>query len=122
MKTVTLKYFYVFNFTFNCVLSVEYFMSRKRHLVDARQKRNQIKSFSKELSVENNNIIVEFLKDFDDPLKTTDKTKSLGLSVCREIDVMLVSPTDGSDAIANPFQQPDGSESKFVDKNGLYVC
>uniref|UniRef100_A0A7N2KTN1 U6 snRNA-associated Sm-like protein LSm7 n=1 Tax=Quercus lobata TaxID=97700 RepID=A0A7N2KTN1_QUELO len=45
----------------------------------------------------------------DDPLKTTDQTRRLGLIVCRGTAVMLVSPTDGTDEIANPFIQPDGA-------------
>ncbi|WVZ02237.1 hypothetical protein V8G54_023043 [Vigna mungo] len=45
----------------------------------------------------------------DDPLKTTDQTRQLGLIVCRGTAVMLVSPTDGTDEIANPFIQPDGA-------------
>ncbi|KAH7544779.1 hypothetical protein FEM48_Zijuj01G0022400 [Ziziphus jujuba var. spinosa] len=67
---------------------------------------------------------VEFLRDPDDPLKTTDQTRRLGLivwvflvfpfallvyEVCRGTAVMLVSPTDGTDEIANPFVQPEGS-------------
>ncbi|KHF99094.1 U6 snRNA-associated Sm-like protein LSm7 [Gossypium arboreum] len=81
---------------------------------------------------------VEFLRDQDDPLKTTDQTRRLGLinyydmyfgfiiyipwpvalvtksknqprNVCRGTAVMLVSPTDGTDEIANPFIQPDGA-------------
>ncbi|KAL9424389.1 hypothetical protein AB3S75_036303 [Citrus x aurantiifolia] len=52
---------------------------------------------------------VEFLRDADDPLKTTDQTRQLGLIVCRGTAVMLVSPTDGTDEIANPFMQPDGA-------------
>ncbi|XP_059428053.1 sm-like protein LSM7 [Alnus glutinosa] len=51
----------------------------------------------------------EFLRDADDPLKTTDQTRRLGLIVCRGTAVMLVSPTDGTDEIANPFLQPDGA-------------
>lgn len=47
--------------------------------------------------------------DPDDPLKTTDQTRRLGLIVCRGTAVMLVSPTDGTDEIANPFIQPDGA-------------
>ncbi|XP_043690676.1 sm-like protein LSM7 [Telopea speciosissima] len=50
----------------------------------------------------------EFLRDPDDPLKTTDQTRTLGLIVCRGTAVMLVSPTDGTEEIANPFTQPDG--------------
>ncbi|GFZ02794.1 hypothetical protein Acr_15g0014020 [Actinidia rufa] len=50
------------------------------------------------------------VQDPDDPLKTTDQTRSLGLIVCRGTAVMLVSPTDGTDdEIANPFNQPDGA-------------
>ncbi|KAF9617636.1 hypothetical protein IFM89_037699 [Coptis chinensis] len=52
---------------------------------------------------------VEFLRDPDDPLKNTDQTRRLGLIVCRGTAVMLVSPTDGTDEIANPFIQPDGA-------------
>ncbi|MFQ6625434.1 hypothetical protein Gotur_005138 [Gossypium turneri] len=52
---------------------------------------------------------VEFLRDQDDPLKTTDQSRRLGLIVCRGTAVMLVSPTDGTDEIANPFIQPDGA-------------
>ncbi|KAK7846953.1 sm-like protein lsm7 [Quercus suber] len=47
--------------------------------------------------------------DPDDPLKTTDQTRRLGLIVCRGTAVMLVSPTDGTDEIANPFIQPEGA-------------
>ncbi|RWW66833.1 hypothetical protein BHE74_00025766, partial [Ensete ventricosum] len=72
---------------------------------------------------------IEFLRDPDDPLKTTDQTRYLGLicsfwlssillfeniaisflQICRGTAVMLVSPTDGTDEIANPFVQPDGA-------------
>ncbi|KAF9675608.1 hypothetical protein SADUNF_Sadunf09G0049900 [Salix dunnii] len=58
-------------------------------------------------------VIVQALElhfgDSDDPLKTTDQTRRLGLIVCRGTAVMLVSPTDGTDEIANPFVQPDGA-------------
>ncbi|XP_043700897.1 sm-like protein LSM7 isoform X2 [Telopea speciosissima] len=52
---------------------------------------------------------IEYLRDPDDPLKTTDQHRRLGLIVCRGTAVMLVSPTDGTDEIANPFIQPDGA-------------
>lgn len=48
-------------------------------------------------------------QDPDDPLKTTDQTRSLGLIGCRGTAVMLVSPTDGTDEIANPFLEADGA-------------
>ncbi|KAL0693148.1 hypothetical protein Bca4012_060328 [Brassica carinata] len=50
---------------------------------------------------------VESVRDHDDPLKTTDQTRPLGLIVCRGTAVMLVSPTDGTEEIANPFVQPE---------------
>ncbi|OIW19150.1 hypothetical protein TanjilG_21042 [Lupinus angustifolius] len=52
---------------------------------------------------------VPYVADADDPLKTTDQTRRLGLIVCRGTAVMLVSPTDGTDEIANPFLQPEGA-------------
>lgn len=45
--------------------------------------------------------------DQDDPLKTTDQTRPLGLIVCRGTAVMLVAPTDGTEEIPNPFLQPE---------------
>ncbi|CAK9206635.1 unnamed protein product [Sphagnum troendelagicum] len=50
---------------------------------------------------------VENLRDQDDPLKTTDQTRPLGLIVCRGTAVMLVAPTDGTEEIPNPFLQPE---------------
>ncbi|KAH7316313.1 hypothetical protein KP509_21G087800 [Ceratopteris richardii] len=52
---------------------------------------------------------IEYLRDQDDPLKTTDQTRPLGLIVCRGTAVMLVAPTDGTEEIANPFLQPDAA-------------
>ncbi|XP_048232147.1 sm-like protein LSM7 isoform X1 [Ricinus communis] len=56
-----------------------------------------------------NFIASNLMADPDDPLKTTDQTRRLGLIVCRGTAVMLVSPTDGTDEIANPFIQQDGA-------------
>ncbi|KAI5082264.1 hypothetical protein GOP47_0002007 [Adiantum capillus-veneris] len=52
---------------------------------------------------------IEYLRDQDDPLKTTDQTRPLGLIVCRGTAVMLVAPTDGTEEIANPFLQSDAA-------------
>lgn len=49
---------------------------------------------------------VECERDPEDPLKTSDQTRPLGLIVCRGTAVMLVSPTDGTEEIANPFLPP----------------
>ena len=49
----------------------------------------------------------EFLRDPDDPYRLTEETRSLGLTVCRGPAVMLISPTDGMEEIANPFLQPE---------------
>lgn len=35
----------------------------------------------------------------------TDKTRSLGLVVCRGTAVMVVSPTQGAEEVANPFAE-----------------
>jgi U6 snRNA-associated Sm-like protein LSm7 len=45
----------------------------------------------------------EFLRDPEDPLRITDTKRTLGLTVCRGTAVMVVSPTDGTDEITNPF-------------------
>ncbi|VDP03394.1 unnamed protein product [Soboliphyme baturini] len=48
---------------------------------------------------------VEYLRDPDDPYKLTNDTRNLGLIVARGTTVMVVSPTDGLEQIANPFVQ-----------------
>ncbi|XP_052786182.1 U6 snRNA-associated Sm-like protein LSm7 [Mya arenaria] len=50
----------------------------------------------------------EFLRDPDDPYKLTEDTRSLGLVVCRGTSVVLICPSDGMEAIANPFIQQEG--------------
>jgi U6 snRNA-associated Sm-like protein LSm7 len=35
----------------------------------------------------------------------TDKTRALGLVVCRGTAVMVVSPTQGAEEVANPFAE-----------------
>ncbi|KAI1304974.1 U6 snRNA-associated Sm-like protein LSm7 [Halotydeus destructor] len=47
----------------------------------------------------------EFVRDADDPFKLTDEMRSLGLVVCRGTGVVVVSPVDGFEQIANPFIQ-----------------
>lgn len=49
----------------------------------------------------------EYLKDPEDPYKLLDKTRPLGLTVCRGTTVMLISPVDGYEEIANPFVQEE---------------
>jgi U6 snRNA-associated Sm-like protein LSm7 len=48
---------------------------------------------------------IEYLRDLDDPFKLTNETRQLGLVVCRGTSVMLISPQDGMEEIANPFGQ-----------------
>ncbi len=45
----------------------------------------------------------ELLRDAEDPYKMTNDKRALGLVVCRGSAVMLISPTDGTEEIANPF-------------------
>ena len=46
--------------------------------------------------------------DPDDPYKLTEDTRELGLVVCRGTSVVLICPSDGMEAIANPFIAQDG--------------
>lgn len=45
----------------------------------------------------------ELLRDPEDPYKMTNEKRYLGLVVCRGSAVMLISPEDGAEEIANPF-------------------
>eukprot|EP00743_Colponemidia_sp_Colp-15_P005862 GILK01006301.1.p1 GENE.GILK01006301.1~~GILK01006301.1.p1 ORF type:complete len:112 (+),score=16.07 GILK01006301.1:42-338(+) len=45
----------------------------------------------------------EYLRDPEDPYKLLDSTRNLGLVVARGTAVMLISPVDGTEEIANPF-------------------
>ncbi|XP_003573412.1 sm-like protein LSM7 [Brachypodium distachyon] len=55
--------------------------------------------------------VIEFEREQDDPLKLSAKTRQLGLIVCRGTAVMLVSPTEGTEEINNPFQDADGAQT-----------
>lgn len=46
---------------------------------------------------------VEQMRDPYNPYKLTEKTRKLGLTVCRGTSVMLVCPVDGTQEIQNPF-------------------
>ncbi|BDA42387.1 U6 snRNA-associated Sm-like protein LSm7 [Coccomyxa sp. Obi] len=53
---------------------------------------------------------VEYLRDKDDTLRITNEARPLGLVVCRGTAVMMVSPTAGTEELAqNPFLQEDGA-------------
>jgi small nuclear ribonucleoprotein (snRNP)-like protein len=45
--------------------------------------------------------------DPTDPFKITDQTRRLGLVVCRGTHVSLISPSDGMEEIANPFEDEE---------------
>ncbi|KAJ3126248.1 Sm-like protein lsm7 [Nowakowskiella sp. JEL0407] len=45
----------------------------------------------------------EYLRDPEDTSKVTDKTRELGLVVCRTTTVIIISPVDGTEEIANPY-------------------
>jgi U6 snRNA-associated Sm-like protein LSm7 len=47
----------------------------------------------------------EYIRDQDDSYKLTNDTRDLGLVVCRGTSVVLISPQDGMEEIANPFAQ-----------------
>lgn len=50
---------------------------------------------------------VELLRDPSDEYRVTDATRQIGLVVCRGTSVMLISPVDGTEEIANPFLQEE---------------
>lgn len=50
---------------------------------------------------------VEFLRDPTDASSVTEQTRAVGLVVCRGTSVMLISPVDGTEEIANPFLQQE---------------
>lgn len=45
--------------------------------------------------------------DPEDPQRVTDESRKLGLVVCRGTSVTVVSPTAGTEEIANPFIAPE---------------
>jgi len=49
--------------------------------------------------------VEEHLRDPEDG-SLLDKTRSLGLVVCRGPTIVLISPTDGVEEIENPFAAP----------------
>eukprot|EP00729_Bicosta_minor_P004030 gene4030-8940_t len=49
----------------------------------------------------------EYLRDPEDPFRLSDETRTLGLSVCRGTQVVLICPMDGMEAIENPFLAED---------------
>lgn len=51
------------------------------------------------------NVGVELILDPEDG-SLLDKTRSLGLVVCRGPTIVLISPTDGVEEIENPFAAP----------------
>eukprot|EP01068_Selenidium_serpulae_P005394 Selendium_serpulae@DN4001_c0_g1_i1.p4 len=50
----------------------------------------------------------EYIRDPQDPYKLTSKTRTLGLIVARGSAIMLISPLDGLEEIANPFVNMQG--------------
>ncbi|GFH25860.1 hypothetical protein V8C86DRAFT_2480162 [Haematococcus lacustris] len=56
---------------------------------------------------------LEYLRDPLDPTQLTDKTRSLGLVVCRGTAVMLVAPTAGMVLLKNnPFLEGEAAEAE----------
>lgn len=50
---------------------------------------------------------IEYLRDPADPGTITDKTRPLGLLVCKGPNVSAVCPEDGMVEIANPFLEAE---------------
>eukprot|EP00941_MAST-03F_sp_MAST-3F-sp1_P003529 g3529.t1 len=50
---------------------------------------------------------VEYLRDPEDSDRVTDKTRKIGLCVCRGTAVMTICPVEGMEEISNPFLQEE---------------
>lgn len=48
-----------------------------------------------------------YCADPNDPSQVTDKTRKLGLVVCRGTQVSLICPSDEMEEIANPFAEEE---------------
>ncbi len=53
--------------------------------------------------------------DPNDPSQVTDKTRKLGLVVCRGTQVSLICPSDEMEEIANPFAEEEEGEEVEVE-------
>lgn len=49
----------------------------------------------------------EYLKESEETVKTGQKTRQLGLVVCRGTNIVTICPQDGIEQIANPFIQAE---------------
>jgi len=47
----------------------------------------------------------EIMRDPNDPYRSSELSRRLGLTVCRGTSVMVILPADGTQEIANPFVQ-----------------
>lgn len=50
--------------------------------------------------------------DPNDIYRVTDRTRSLGLVVCRGTQISFLSPVEGLEEIANPFTEEAGEEDE----------
>lgn len=51
--------------------------------------------------------------DPEDQYRVTENTRPLGLVVCRGTQISMISPTDGTEEIANPFAD-DAEEEEIL--------
>lgn len=56
---------------------------------------------------------LSILADPNDPSQVTDKTRKLGLVVCRGTQVSLICPSDEMEEIANPFAEEEEGEGEI---------
>ncbi|WAR29810.1 LSM7-like protein, partial [Mya arenaria] len=92
---------------FDFVITFSIFEKQCQHRVYQNNSSGILKGFDPLLNLVLDDT-TEFLRDPDDPYKLTEDTRSLGLVVCRGTSVVLICPSDGMEAIANPFIQQEG--------------
>lgn len=59
------------------------------------------------------NLLCHTLSDPNDLSQVTDKTRKLGLVVCRGTQVSLICPSDEMEEIANPFGEEEEEENEI---------
>ena len=66
---------------------------------------------------------IEYVRHSNDLYKLTNKTRKLGLVICKGKSVMLISPMNGFKEIHNPFIQNDNTKSmiEFCSVNRKYL-
>lgn len=56
--------------------------------------------------------VANFVIDPEDAYRVTDRTRNLGLVVCRGTQISFLSPVEGLEEIANPFTDEEAADEE----------